>query len=325
MTDSSDYNELFDDQIQKNKRKRKLINKNYVKKRKHAYCRSIESDSSASSHYQTVNLHDHSESQDKQVPQNHTISQEDDWHENSSDSQNENFFENDSERLSSESEDIDNDLSNNQLYNESTTTYTDFIFAIYAVKIKHKLCDESIKDFLFLIKSILPLPNKVPKSLKGLSKIIENKDVGKFHEICLKCNELKRSDSFDKYKLTCFKCDICDEDTSKFVTYNIEKQLNLILTDECINQIRDSLLYAYKDKNEINNALDGNVYKNFLVKKKTNRNLVISLSLNTDGAQIVKSRGYNMWPMLGTIVELKQSKRESFNNMILFGNFKIII
>ncbi len=84
----------------------------------------------------------------------------------------------------------------------------------------------------------------------------------------MKCDQLKRTDSFDNYKLTAFKCDICNEETSKFVTYNIEKQLKLILTDICINEIRNSLFYAYKENNEINNALDGNIYQNFLAKKK---------------------------------------------------------
>ncbi len=89
--------------------------------------------------------------------------------------------------------------------------------------------------------------------------------------------------------------------------------------------MNDSLSYARKEKKGIYNALDGSVYTNFLKNKRENNErevnskFILSFNLNTDGAPIVKSRGYSMWPLIGTIVELGQTSREKFENIVTFG------
>ena len=47
--------------------------------------------------------------------------------------------------------------------------------------------------------------------------------------------------------------------------------------------------------------------------------ITISLNINTDGAPLVKSTRFAMWPISATIVELNQSSSESFPNVILLG------
>ncbi len=321
MADSSDYNESFENNVFKQKKRRRLNYQSYAKKKPN--CCSTDSDSSDLESGLNIRLaNSHNELSARRI-QNHSRSRND-LSEVTSQSEGEDITiltPDDSPVDSpddSESEKLE-DENLCKLFVNSNTTYSEFLFALYAVKMKHKLSDKSVTDILILIKSLLPQPNKVPKSMKSFDKLVEKKDIGNFHELCLNCNEIKRSDSLDNFKLNCFNCDKCNVETYKFITYNIQKQLYSILTDDSINQIRNSLYYAYKDKREINNALDGQVYKKFLAEKNTNRNLVISINLNTDGAQIVRSRGYNMWPLLGTIVELNQSTRESFNNMVLFG------
>lgn len=89
-----------------------------------------------------------------------------------------------------------------------------------------------------------------------------------------------------------------------------------------INQIIEANTYAKNNIHStteiINSAIDGRVYKKY-ISEKNDQNLDISFNLNTDGAQVVNSRKYKMWPLLGTIVELNQSSRESYKNMIFFG------
>ena len=94
------------------------------------------------------------------------------------------------------------------------------------------------------------------------------------------------------------------------------------MNEKNIIQIEKSLVYAQINKNEINSALDGEIYKKYLSSNNLG-NLIISFNMNTDGAQIVKHRGYKMWPLLGTITELNQKTREKFDNIVIFGQLFI--
>ena len=229
------------------------------------------------------------------------------------------------ENESSEYSSLDSDSSeenyiSSMLYNESVTTDSDFLCSLYAIKVNHKLGDSVVKDILLFIKSILPQPNKCPKSMKGFDKLIPKKGVADFHNCCMICEKIKKSDNIDKYKLSSkFKCDGCNGETSTFVTFNIQNQLELILNERNINQIEKSSNYV--QNNEINSALDGEIYRKY--RDKNLNNSLISFNLNTDGAQIVKHRGYTMWPLLGTIVELNQKTREKFDNIVIFGELFI--
>ena len=61
------------------------------------------------------------------------------------------------------------DESIDMLYDESITSYSEFLCSLYAIKVKHKLGDSVLNDVLFLIKSVLPTPNKCPKSVRNAS------------------------------------------------------------------------------------------------------------------------------------------------------------
>ncbi len=210
------------------------------------------------------------------------------------------------------------------LYDESITSYSEFLCSLYAIQIKHKLGDSVLNDILFLIKSVLPQPNKCPKSVKGFDKLIPKKSLSHFHECCMICQEIKKSDSIENHKLSDkFNCDRCNNQTSIFVTFDVRKQLESILNKKNITQIEKSLMYAQLNNNEINSALDGEIYKKY-VSSNNLGNLIISFNLNTDGAQIVKHRGYKMWPLLGKITELNQKTREKFDNIVIFGKLFIL-
>lgn len=48
-------------------------------------------------------------------------------------------------------------------------------------------------------------------------------------------------------------------------------------------------------------------------------NNVISLNINSDGAPLTKSTKHSIWPVLATIVELDDSSRDKFENVIFLG------
>jgi hypothetical protein len=58
---------------------------------------------------------------------------------------------------------------------------------------------------------------------------------------------------------------------------------------------------------------DGSIYKEY---RGTNSSeIVVSLNINSDGAPLCESTKHNIWPLLATIVELKKSSREKFENL----------
>jgi len=94
-----------------------------------------------------------------------------------------------------EYDESDVDESIGMLYDESITSYSEFLCSLYAIQIKHKLGDSVLNDILFLIRSVLPQPNKCPKSVKGFSKLLPKKSLSHFHECCMICQEIKKTDS----------------------------------------------------------------------------------------------------------------------------------
>jgi hypothetical protein len=69
----------------------------------------------------------------------------------------------------------------------------------------------------------------------------------------------------------------------------------------------------------IESCFDRSLYRQSLQNKAIGENL-ISINLNSDGAPMVKSKSYSVWPVLGVCLELPQKIRESFRNTILLGN-----
>ncbi|CAF1126560.1 unnamed protein product, partial [Brachionus calyciflorus] len=114
-------------------------------------------------------------------------------------------------------------------------------------------------------------------------------------------------------------CEKCKKELSPFVTFDVKSQISQILDNEkLLNQVMKNNLNEISTKSVLD-LKEGSIYRE---EKNLSRNRFISLVLNTDGAPITNSRNYNMWPVLGTIVELDPQSRESFKNVVILGNFK---
>jgi len=191
------------------------------------------------------------------------------------------------------SDENENETHSESIFNNSETTLNEFLVSLLGLQIKHKLSDSAIRDFLVLTKLVLPQPNRCPKTVKGFNKILSNKGLGKYHMCCIECKQIIKSDHFENFKNQNNYCTFCKSKLSSFITFDIKRQLKNILNENNINQMNDSLSYARKEKKGIYNALDGSVYTNFLKNKQVNSKFILSFNLNTDGAPILKSRGYS--------------------------------
>ena len=204
---------------------------------------------------------------------------------------------------------------NGYIYPGSSSTLNEFAISLLLLKYKHKFSETALDDILRVFQIVLPKGNSCPKSFKSLSQILNVEVETKNYLIC--SNQACEALSEDEKSEKCIKC---NNELIHFSIFNILTQLKKILNNnEYFRQIREAnTTRTNSNSTQILNAFDGSIYSN-LPKNNSPRELTISLNINSDGAPLVKSRSFSLWPLLGTIVELNQSSREKFDNIIIFG------
>jgi len=108
----------------------------------------------------------------------------------------------------------------------------------------------------------------------------------------------------------------------QFSTFDIIPQIQKIVSNEkYFNQIKTANSRIRKNQlvppTEILSALDGKLISSL----PQNNELYLSVDINSDGAPTIKSRQFSLWPVLGRIVELNQSSRDKFDNIIILGDW----
>ncbi|CAF0925046.1 unnamed protein product [Brachionus calyciflorus] len=208
----------------------------------------------------------------------------------------------------------------NELYPNSKISISQFLVSFYALKAKHKLADNTCNDILKLFKLILPDKNKCPKTLYGFEKGIFNSKKVEYSDICRKCLSQSQVEDFEQFILKENLCENCEIEKSVLIRFGLAAQIKEIVEkNHNFGQIIEANHKARsKSDHSIQNALDGKIYQD-MIKTVSYDKIIISLNLNTDGCPLVKSKNYTLWPLLGTILELDQSCREKFENMIILG------
>lgn len=202
----------------------------------------------------------------------------------------------------------------NCLYPGTDVDLYDFYLSLHSLKSKHNLNTKAMDDILKLLNLILPKENKCPKTYSKIEKYLSNKESSQVFFCCVNCKSLSKENiGLESLNTKKNMCEICSNEISPFVTFNVKSQITRILENKNLfNQIinNNSL---HSGSHSISDMTDGSIYKKMLVNSKTQ---AISLVLNTDGAPITNSKNYNIWPVLGTIVELDPQSRENFKNII---------
>jgi hypothetical protein len=211
-------------------------------------------------------------------------------------------------------------ISETLLYPDSNIFLKEFFMIFIKFKTVNRLSDEISVLILKFIKAILPHPNNCPVSLNFIVKTLEIEHKAHHYQICETCNNLISEEVEYKQNISSKNCSGSKGCSmmSSFITFNISTQIeeilkkkNLLLQIKKSNSNSSSKEYIYEKK------IDGSVYKEACCSKK---NLVVSLTINSDGAPLCNSTKHNIWPVLATIVELEDTSREKFENMIVLGN-----
>lgn len=202
------------------------------------------------------------------------------------------------------------------LYENSDISLNEFLMIFIKFKTSNKLKDNLSVSFLKLIKALLPQPNNCPVSLQFIFNTIDAKQEADHHQICEHKHIWEKLDY--KKNISNDKCDQCNK-VSSFITFNISQQVDEILDkNNLFNQIKRSNMISDTSEYVLEKQTDGSIYKEY---RGTNSSeIVVSLNINSDGAPLCESTKHNIWPLLATIVELENSSREKFENMIFLGN-----
>jgi hypothetical protein len=205
------------------------------------------------------------------------------------------------------------------LYNESNTSLKELGITLFSLKFQHKMSEAALDDILKIFNMILPQGNTCPKSTKTLAQQIQCVKNITIYKICT-TEECQNIQSESNNTTFCEKCN--NKELIDFAVYGIIEQLKTVINNPSyIAQLRKSNKHrefkSLAQQFPINSALDGSIHLN--LPHDNDNEITISFNINTDGAPLIKSRNFSMWPVLASIVELNQSSRESFRNVILLG------
>ena len=169
-------------------------------------------------------------------------------------------------------------------------------------------------SLLHLIKSVLPVPNNMPRSMEDLLSLLDVKDLFLKRSICLLCeHDLTQGAS---------QCSCCRSSDQKKIAhvYDLDiVQMVKIMLERLSSEIEDykKLIMANCDEQKTNDITFCLLYRE-LLDRNPGKNL-LSLLLHLDGIGLTKSTQLKLWLFSGAIVELPPKLRHRRHNMVLMS------
>lgn len=184
---------------------------------------------------------------------------------------------------------------------------------------RHNLTGVALEDLLLLINSILGI-NNLPTSKYIFFKMFSKSACPKYNFFCHNCltSVEMESEVYDKFIETNKICRNCKSkhsfnrlnEINYFVTFSLESQLREMILNNSEDFIKDEEILTEDKMTDIQDGL--------LFKQKPNcERIEISLTLNTDGVQVFKSKSKSLWPVQVIVNNLKPVYRFKTSNIIV--------
>lgn len=195
-------------------------------------------------------------------------------------------------------------------------------YALWAYAMRHRLTLSALYDML----KLKPFGGNVDKvKRKDLEKVLDSVSIN-FLDVCEVCGELypenpsaiSCSNSCNSLRYAGTKSEQTKQNHKYFIaTLSVEEQLKEILT-------RPNIWKAFKNNKPNSDGLlcdiiDGQGYKDVLSSQGSMFMETVTLSFNTDGAQLFSSSSIDVWPIFLVINELPPTLRFARSNMITWG------
>lgn len=199
----------------------------------------------------------------------------------------------------------------------------DIIEKIMLIYLKHNISLVCLEDIMKVFNECREDCNKFPTGKKQIMELFrKHRDLFDivFFITCDKCRVDTKIDSNNKNAAKCIRCGINlkTTETNFFISIPIENQI--------IQSVKENWSYISafdtSDKNgekSYTDAHDGKILKNLLKEYSDSNVNILSLCLNTDGANKHKSNVLSLWPIQLTQNYLPPNIRFLPNNLIVAG------
>lgn len=182
---------------------------------------------------------------------------------------------------------------------------------------RHNLTFVALEDVIKLINNILKL-EALPTSKYKFFKLFSDRYNPTNVFFCKQCsNEIEVPADSNTFVICdiCQTSNTCSSTTSDnyFVTLPIVDQLKEIVSNKLAHFVKPTS-NSLTTSTTIADITDGAIYKKLQTCQRK-----ITLTLNTDGVQIVKSKSKSLWPIQATINELPPEERFLSKNILLLG------
>lgn len=160
---------------------------------------------------------------------------------------------------------------------------------------------------------------KLPTTHRKLKKSIKPVYCSEIHIECSRCKMYTATETNNVKKVQCSKCkmSLCRNKSNYFLFIPFEQQLETVI----VENLDKIMKYREKNKNtkEMIDVQGAYVYKNIAAKYP--KSVILSLVLNTDGAQQFKSTRKSLWPIQLYQNYLPPSMRYVSDNILVVGLF----
>ncbi|XP_067654084.1 uncharacterized protein [Haliotis asinina] len=188
--------------------------------------------------------------------------------------------------------------------------------------IRHQLSGEALKDLLVLIELHCITPNFCRTTLKTFNNFFKGMSSPvQLHYFCNFCNTYHGKAS----EPTCQKCQKSEQ--SSFIYIPMIGQLQSLFSGLKKSDLLHEGGRVKDNPSAIEDIFDGKIYKTIFVDNffkgtkegRKEKEIHISLQLNTDGVALFRSSTYSVWPLYLTVNELNPKLRYSAECRLFAG------
>lgn len=225
-----------------------------------------------------------------------------------------------------EDDDFFNTITDELIHPNLSCKVSDAMLMILSFFLRHRLTWVALEDMLTLFDALIGTQSRLPKTKYFFQKVfrVDKDETAIFHFYCKNCqlyiDNYENLDNLRKIEeeVTCPNCKTMFSlhkmnDGHFFIHLPIRKQLKQkIIANDILNYDTDSHSECITD------LFDGTLYKS--LRKKIGDQKLITLTMNTDGVRVFKSkRKSSFWPLQFFINEINPIQRFKVKNILLSG------
>lgn len=199
------------------------------------------------------------------------------------------------------------------LFDGSQTTTKGAVRRLTSFMIDFNINKRTVIGLLRIIKGLLPTPNRLPATWKGIMKVLGHVSTSHSSYLCTSC--LKHCNKNAHGVKSCINEEcvkknrmLKSNEIVELVHLDIRSQIQAIL-------MRNQALLNRKDLYPTTDVCFADHYRN-QSDPMSNR---VTLIVHTDGAPVVKSSKQSLWPCFASLVELPPPVRDYQKNIILMS------